>query len=198
LIAAVKEIGVQNLTCISNNAGVDGFGLGILLESRQVRRMIASYVGENKEFERQFLAGELELEFTPQGTLAERLRAGGSGIPAFFTKTGVGTIVAEGKEVREFDGQQYIMERALVPEVSLVKAEVADRSGNLMFSKTARNFNPPVAMAGKITVVEVERVVENGELVPENIHLPGIYVHRIVINATPEKRIEQRIVRAAS
>jgi len=198
LIAAVKDLGVQNLTCISNNAGVDGFGLGILLESRQVRRMIASYVGENKEFERQFLAGELELEFTPQGTLAERLRAGGSGIPAFFTKTGVGTIVAEGKEVREFDGQQYIMERALVPEVSLVKAEVADRSGNLMFSKTARNFNPPVAMAGKLTVVEVERIVENGELVPENIHLPGIYVHRIVINATPEKRIEQRIVRAAS
>jgi 3-oxoacid CoA-transferase subunit A len=198
LIAAVKDLGVQNLTCISNNAGVDGFGLGVLLESRQVRRMIASYVGENKEFERQFLAGELELEFTPQGTLAERLRAGGSGIPAFFTKTGVGTIVAEGKEVREFDGQQYIMERALVPEVSLVKAEVADRSGNLMFSKTARNFNPPVAMAGKLTVVEVERIVENGELEPENIHLPGIYVHRIVINATPEKRIEQRIVRAAS
>jgi 3-oxoacid CoA-transferase subunit A len=198
LIAAVKDLGVQNLTCISNNAGVDGFGLGILLESRQVRRMIASYVGENKEFERQFLAGELELEFTPQGTLAERLRAGGSGIPAFFTKTGVGTSVAEGKEVREFDGQQYIMERALVPEVSLVKAEVADRSGNLMFSKTARNFNPPVAMAGKLTVVEVERIVENGELEPENIHLPGIYVHRIVINATPEKRIEQRIVRAAS
>jgi 3-oxoacid CoA-transferase subunit A len=198
LIAAVKDLGVQNLTCISNNAGVDGFGLGILLESRQVRRMIASYVGENKEFERQYLAGELELEFTPQGTLAERLRAGGSGIPAFFTKTGVGTIVAEGKEVREFDGQQYIMERALVPEVSLVKAEVADRSGNLMFSKTARNFNPPVAMAGKLTVVEVERIVENGELEPDNIHLPGIYVHRIVINATPEKRIEQRIVRAAS
>jgi len=198
LIAAVKDLGVQNLTCISNNAGVDGFGLGILLESRQVRRMIASYVGENKEFERQYLAGELELEFTPQGTLAERLRAGGSGIPAFFTKTGVGTIVAEGKEVREFDGQQYIMERALVPEISLVKAEVADRSGNLMFSKTARNFNPPVAMAGKLTVVEVERIVENGELEPENIHLPGIYVHRIVINATPEKRIEQRIVRAAS
>ncbi len=198
LIAAVKDLGVQNLTCISNNAGVDGFGLGVLLESRQVRRMIASYVGENKEFERQYLAGELELEFTPQGTLAERLRAGGSGIPAFFTKTGVGTIVAEGKEVREFDGQTYIMERALVPEVSLVKAEVADRSGNLMFSKTARNFNPPVAMAGKLTVVEVERIVENGELEPANIHLPGIYVHRIVINATPEKRIEQRIVRAAS
>lgn len=198
LIAAVRDLGTKNLTCISNNAGVDGFGLGILLESRQVRRMIASYVGENKEFERQYLSGELELEFTPQGTLAERLRAGGSGIPAFFTKTGVGTIVAEGKEVREFDGQQYIMERALVPEVSLVKAEVADRSGNLMFSKTARNFNPPVAMAGKLTVVEVEKVVENGELDPENIHLPGIYVHRIVINATPEKRIEQRTVRAAS
>ena len=198
LIAAVKDLGTKNLTCISNNAGVDGFGLGILLESRQVRRMIASYVGENKEFERQYLAGELELEFTPQGTLAERLRAGGSGIPAFFTKTGVGTIVAEGKEVREFDGQTYVMERALVPEISLVKAEVADRSGNLMFSKTARNFNPPVAMAGKLTVVEVERVVENGDLDPENIHLPGIYVHRIVINATPEKRIEQRTVRAAS
>lgn len=198
LIAAVKDLGTKNLTCISNNAGVDGFGLGILLESRQVRRMIASYVGENKEFERQYLAGELELEFTPQGTLAERLRAGGSGIPAFFTKTGVGTIVAEGKEVREFDGQTYVMERALVPEISLVKAEVADRSGNLMFSKTARNFNPPVAMAGKLTVVEVERVVENGELEPENIHLPGIYVHRIVINATPEKRIEQRTVRTAS
>ena len=198
LIAAVKDLGTKNLTCISNNAGVDGFGLGILLESRQVRRMIASYVGENKEFERQYLAGELELEFTPQGTLAERLRAGGSGIPAFFTKTGVGTIVAEGKEVREFDGQTYVMERALVPEISLVKAEVADRSGNLMFSKTARNFNPPVAMAGKLTVVEVERVVENGELEPENIHLPGIYVHRIVINATPEKRIEQRTVRAAN
>lgn len=198
LIAAVRELGTKDLTCISNNAGVDGFGLGILLESRQVRRMIASYVGENKEFERQFLAGELELEFTPQGTLAERLRAGGSGIPAFFTKTGVGTVVAEGKELREFDGQQYVMERALVPEVSLVKAAVADRSGNLMFSKTARNFNPPVAMAGKITVVEVEKVVENGELDPENIHLPGIYVHRIVINASPEKRIEQRTVRAAS
>jgi 3-oxoacid CoA-transferase subunit A len=160
--------------------------------------MIASYVGENKEFERQYLAGELELEFTPQGTLAERLRAGGAGIPAFFTKTGVGTIVADGKEIREFDGEQYIMERALVPEVSLVKAYIADRSGNLIFSKTARNFNPPVAMAGKITVVEVEKIVENGTLEPENIHLPGIYVHRIVINATPEKRIEQRTVRAAS
>jgi 3-oxoacid CoA-transferase subunit A len=198
LIAAVRDLGTKDLTCISNNAGVDGFGLGMLLQTRQVRRMIASYVGENKEFERQYLAGELELEFTPQGTLAERLRAGGAGIPAFFTKTGVGTIVADGKETREFDGEQYIMERALVPEVSLVKAYIADRSGNLIFSKTARNFNPPVAMAGKITVVEVEKIVENGTLEPENIHLPGIYVHRIVINATPEKRIEQRTVRAAS
>jgi 3-oxoacid CoA-transferase subunit A len=198
LIAAVRDLGTKDLTCISNNAGVDGFGLGMLLQTRQVRRMIASYVGENKEFERQYLAGELELEFTPQGTLAERLRAGGAGIPAFFTKAGVGTIVADGKELREFDGEQYIMERALVPEVSLVKAYIADRSGNLIFSKTARNFNPPVAMAGKITVVEVEKIVENGTLEPENIHLPGIYVHRIVINATPEKRIEQRTVRAAS
>ena len=198
LIAAVRDLGTKDLTCISNNAGVDGFGLGMLLQTRQVRRMIASYVGENKEFERQYLAGELELEFTPQGTLAERLRAGGAGIPAFFTKAGVGTIVADGKEIREFDGEQYIMERALVPEVSLVKAYIADRSGNLIFSKTARNFNPPVAMAGKITVVEVEKIVENGTLDPENIHLPGIYVHRIVINATPEKRIEQRTVRAAS
>ncbi|MEY3629763.1 MAG: hypothetical protein RLY91_1529 [Pseudomonadota bacterium] len=198
LIEAVRDLGTKDLTCISNNAGVDGFGLGMLLQTRQVRRMVASYVGENKEFERQFLAGELELEFTPQGTLAERLRAGGAGIPAFFTKTGVGTVVAEGKEIREFDGEQYIMERALVPEVSLVKAYIADRSGNLIFSKTARNFNPPVAMAGKITVVEVEKIVENGTLEPENIHLPGIYVHRIVINATPEKRIEQRTVRAAS
>ena len=198
LIAAVRDLGTKDLTCISNNAGVDGFGLGMLLQTRQVRRMIASYVGENKEFERQYLAGELELEFTPQGTLAERLRAGGAGIPAFFTKAGVGTIVADGKELREFDGEQYIMERALVPEVSLVKAYIADRSGNLIFSKTARNFNPPVAMAGKITVVEVEKIVENGALEPENIHLPGIYVHRIVINATPEKRIEQRTVRAAS
>jgi 3-oxoacid CoA-transferase subunit A len=198
LIEAVRDLGTKDLTCISNNAGVDGFGLGMLLHTRQVRRMVASYVGENKEFERQYLAGELELEFTPQGTLAERLRAGGAGIPAFFTKTGVGTVVAEGKEIREFDGEQYIMERALVPEVSLVKAYIADRSGNLIFSKTARNFNPPVAMAGKITVVEVEKIVENGTLEPENIHLPGIYVHRIVINATPEKRIEQRTVRAAS
>ena len=196
LIAAVRDSGVKELTCISNNAGVDGFGLGMLLQTRQVVRMIASYVGENKEFERQFLAGELELEFTPQGTLAEKLRAGGAGIPAFFTKTGVGTIVAEGKETREFDGEVYVMERALVPEVSFVKAYIADRSGNLIFRKTARNFNPNVAMAGKFTIAEVEKVVENGELDPDHIHLPGIYVNRIVVNATPEKRIEQRTVRA--
>lgn len=197
LIAALRDSKVGNLTCISNNAGVDGFGLGMLLQTRQVKKMIASYVGENKEFERQYLAGELELEFTPQGTLAEKLRAGGAGIPAFYTKTGVGTIVAEGKETKEFDGQTYVMERSLVPDVSLVKAYIADRSGNLVFRKTARNFNPNVAMAGKITIVEVERVVETGELDPDMIHLPGIYVHRIVINDAPEKRIEQRTVRAA-
>jgi len=192
LIAAVRDIGVQNLTAISNNAGVDGFGLGQLLNTRQVKKMIASYVGENKEFERQYLAGELQLEFTPQGTLAEKLRAGGAGIPAFFTKTGVGTVVAEGKEIREFDGQQYVMERALVADVSLVKAFKADKAGNLVYRKTARNFNPNVAMAGKITVAEVEQIVEIGELDPDQIHTPGIYVHRIVLNANPEKRIEQR------
>ena len=192
LIGALRDSGVKNLTVISNNAGVDGFGLGLLLESRQIKRMISSYVGENKEFERQYLAGELELEFTPQGTLAEKLRAGGSGIPAFFTKTGVGTLVAEGKEVREFDGQKYVMERALVPEVSLVKAWKADQSGNLIFRRTARNFNPAVAMAGKTTIVEVEEIVETGAFDPDSIHLPGIYVHRIVLNANPEKRIEKR------
>ncbi|MFT0850722.1 CoA transferase subunit A [Achromobacter sp. F4_2707] len=195
LIAALRDSGVKGLTCISNNAGVDGFGLGQLLETRQVSKMIASYVGENKEFERQYLAGELELEFTPQGTLAEKLRAGGAGIPAFFTKTGVGTLVAEGKETREFDGEAYIMERSLVPDVSLVKAWKADRSGNLMFRRTARNFNPNVAMAGKITIVEVEEVVETGSFDPDSVHLPGIYVHRIVVNANPEKRIEQRTTR---
>lgn len=197
LIAALRDSGVQNLTCVSNNAGVDGFGLGQLLATRQIRKMIASYVGENKEFERQYLSGELELEFTPQGTLAEKLRAGGAGIPAFFTRTGVGTLVAEGKEIREFDGHQYVMERSLTPDVSLVKAYIADRSGNLVFNKTARNFNPNVAMAGKITVVEVEKIVETGELDPDQIHLPGIYVHRIVLNESPEKRIEQRTVRQA-
>ncbi len=197
LIDALRDSGVKNLTVISNNAGVDGFGLGKLLETRQIKKMISSYVGENKEFERQYLSGELELEFTPQGTLAERLRAGGAGIPAFFTRTGVGTIVAEGKEVREFDGDKYVMERALLPEVSLVKAHIADKSGNLIFNKTARNFNPNVAQAGQITVVEVEKIVETGELDPDQIHLPGIFVHRIVLNTTPEKRIEQRTVRKA-
>ncbi|MBO9357702.1 3-oxoacid CoA-transferase subunit A [Bordetella petrii] len=197
LIAALRDSGVKGLTCVSNNAGVDGFGLGQLLNTRQVRKMIASYVGENKEFERQYLAGELELEFTPQGTLAEKLRAGGAGIPAFFTRTGVGTIVADGKEQREFDGEQYVMERSLVPDVSLVKAYIADRSGNLVFRKTARNFNPNVAMAGKLTVVEVEKIVDTGELDPDQVHLPGIYVHRIVLNAQPEKRIEQRTTRPA-
>lgn len=192
LIAAVKDLGTKNLTAISNNAGVDDFGLGILLATRQVKKMIASYVGENKEFERQYLAGELELEFTPQGTLAEKLRAGGCGIPAFYTKTGVGTIVAEGKDVREFDGEQYILERSLVADVSLVKAWKADKAGNLLYRLTARNFNPVVAMAGKITVVEVEEIVENGELIPDQIHTPGIYAHRIVLNPQPEKRIEQR------
>jgi len=194
LIEAVKDSGVQNLTVIANNAGVDGFGLGKLLDTRQVTKMIASYVGENKEFERQYLAGELALEFTPQGTLAEKLRAGGAGIPAFFTKTGVGTMVADGKELREFDGEMYVMERALVPDIALVKADVADKSGNLRFRLTARNFNPAVAMAGKLCIVEVEKIVEVGELAPDDIHLPGIYVHRIVLNATPEKRIEKRTV----
>ncbi len=198
LIAALRDSKVQNLSVISNNAGVDGFGLGQLLETRQIKKMIASYVGENKEFERQYLAGELELEFTPQGTLAEKLRAGGAGIPAFFTRTGVGTIVAEGKETREFDGHTYVMERSLVPDVALVKAHIADKSGNLVFRRTARNFNPACAMAGKVTIVEVEQLVEVGELDPDAIHLPGIYVHRIVVNASPEKRIEKRTVRAAA
>lgn len=194
LIDALEKLGVKNLTAISNNAGVDGFGLGKLLATRQIKKMIASYVGENKEFERQYLAKELELEFTPQGTLAEKLRAGGAGIPAFFTKTGVGTLVAEGKEIREFDGEKYVMERSLLPDVSLVKAYMADKAGNLVFRRTARNFNPNVAMAGKVTVVEVEKIVETGTIDPDQIHLPGIYVHRIVLNATPEKRIEQRTV----
>ncbi|MGB9991797.1 CoA transferase subunit A [Pseudoduganella rhizocola] len=196
LIAALRDTGAKELTAISNNAGVDGFGLGQLLETRQIKKMIASYVGENKEFARQFLAGELELEFTPQGTLAEKLRAGGAGIPAFFTKTGVGTVVAEGKEIREFDGEQYVMERSLVADVALVKAWKADKAGNLVYRKTARNFNPNVAASGKITVVEVEQLVEIGEIDPDEVHTPGIFVHRIVLNATPEKRIEQRTVRS--
>ncbi|PTU30869.1 CoA transferase subunit A [Stenotrophobium rhamnosiphilum] len=195
LILALRDSGKKNLTVISNNAGVDGFGLGMLLNTRQIKRMISSYVGENKEFERQYLAGELELEFTPQGTLAEKLRAGGAGIPAFFTKTGYGTIVAEGKETREFDGEHYVMERSLRADISLVKAWKADKSGNLVFRKTSRNFNPMVATAGKITVVEAEHIVETGELDPDNIHTPGIFVQRLVHNPHPEKRIEQRTVR---
>ncbi len=198
LIDALQASGVKDLTVVSNNAGVDGFGLGKLLATRQIRKMVSSYVGENKEFERQYLSGELELEFAPQGTLAERLRAGGAGIPAFFTRTGVGTVVAEGKPTQDFDGVTYVMERAIVPDVALVKADVADRSGNLRFRRTARNFNPNVAAAGKLTIVEVERIVENGELDPDDVHLPGIFVHRIVVNPNPEKRIEQRTVRPAA
>ena len=195
LIEALRDSGTNDLTAISNNAGVDGFGLGLLLETRQIRKMISSYVGENKEFERQFLAGELELEFTPQGTLAERLRAGGAGIPAFFTATGYGTVVADGKETREFNGKHYVMETALVADVALVKAWKADAAGNLLFRKTARNFNPACAMAGKVCIVEVEEIVEIGQIDPDQIHLPGIYVDRIVHNPNPEKRIEQRTVR---
>ncbi len=196
LIDALCASGVRGLTVISNNAGVDGFGLGKLLATRQIRKMISSYVGENKEFERQYLAGELELEFNPQGTLAERLRAGGAGIPAFYTRTGVGTVVAEGKEVRRFGAHDHVMETALVADVSLVKAWKADTSGNLLFRKTARNFNPACAMAGKVCVAEVEELLPLGALDPDHVHLPGIYVQRIVVNASPEKRIEQRTVRA--
>ena len=195
LIAALRDSGVKGLTVISNNAGVDGFGLGQLLETRQIRKMISSYVGENKEFERQFLGGELELEFNPQGTLAERLRAGGAGIPAFFTATGYGTVVAEGKETREFNGRMYVMETALTADVALVKAWKADKAGNLLFRKTARNFNPACAMAGKTCIVEVEEIVEIGAIDPDHVHLPGIYVDRIVLNPHPEKRIEQRTLR---
>src|SRR5690625_548959 len=195
LITALRDTGVNDLTCISNNAGVDGFGLGQLLETRQIKKMISSYVGENKEFERQYLAGDIEIEFTPQGTLAERLRAGGAGIPAFFTATGAGTMIAEGKESREFDGREYILERAIVPDVSLVKAYMADKSGNPVFRKTARNFTPNVAMAGQLTIVEVEKLVEVGEIDPENVHLPGGFIDRIVLNENPAKYIEHRTVR---
>ena len=195
LIEAVRAIGVNELTCVSNNAGVDDFGLGRLLQTRQIKRMISSYVGENKEFERQYLNGELELEFNPQGTLAERLRAGGAGIPAFFTRTGVGTVVADNKETREFEGHTYVMERAIKADVSLVKAQTADPAGNLLFSRTARNFNPEVAMAGAITIVEVEELVEMGCLNPDEIHLSGIFVDRIIIVPNPEKRIERKSFR---
>jgi 3-oxoacid CoA-transferase subunit A len=194
LIAGLRDSGVKGLTVISNNAGVDGFGLGQLLETRQIAKMISSYVGENKEFERQYLAGELELEFNPQGTLAERIRAGGAGIPAFFTATGVGTLVAEGKEVRNFDGRDYVMETGLVADVAIVKAWKADERGNLVFRKTARNFNPMMATAGKVTLVEVEEIVPTGSLDPDNIHTPGVYVDRLFVG-TFEKRIEQRTVR---
>ena len=194
LILALRESGVKDITAISNNAGVDDFGLGLLLQTRQIKKMISSYVGENKEFERQYLSGELELEFNPQGTLAERCRAGGAGIPGFYTKTGVGTLVAEGKEHRDFNGETYILETGLVSDLSIVKAEKADTQGNLIFNKTARNFNPPMAMAGKVTVAEVEEIVPTGDLDPDEIHLPGIFVQRIV-KGTFEKRIEQRTVR---
>jgi len=194
LIDALRDSGARGLAIISNNAGVDGLGLGKLLQTRQIKKMISSYVGENKEFERQYLSGELELEFTPQGTLAEKLRAGGAGIPAFYTQTGVGTMVAEGKETREFNGKTHVMERSLVPDVALVKAHVADKCGNLRFRLTARNFNPAAAMAARICVVEVEQLVETGTLAPDDIHLPGIYVHRIVVNAQPAKNIEKRTV----
>jgi len=197
LIAALRDSGKKDLTAISNNAGVDGFGLGLLLATRQIRKMISSYVGENKEFERQYLAGELELEFTPQGTLAEKLRAGGAGIPAFYTKTGYGTLVAEGKETRQFDGQWYVMETALTADVALIKAWKADQAGNLLFRKSARNFNPLAAMAGRVCVAEVEEIVPTGALDPDQIHLPGIYVQRLVHNPSPEKRIEQRTLRSA-
>lgn len=195
LIAALRDSGVTGLTAISNNAGVDDFGLGLLLQTRQIRKMISSYVGENKEFERQYLDGELEVELTPQGTLAERIRAAGAGIPAFFTPTGVGTIVADGKETRDFDGRTYVMERALHADFALVKAWKADRHGNLVFKATARNFNPMMAMAAKVTLVEVEEIVEPGELAPDQVHVSGIFVQRVVLGAHYEKRIEKRTVR---
>jgi 3-oxoacid CoA-transferase subunit A len=195
LILALRDSGMRNLTVASNNAGVDGWGLGLLLESRQIKKMISSYVGENKEFERQFLGGELELEFSPQGTLAERLRAGGAGIPGFYTKTGVGTVVAEGKPHQEFDGETFILERGIRADIALVKAWKADRLGNLVYRKTARNFNPMIATCGKITIAEVEEILEVGQLEPDEVHTPGVFVQRVVLNATPEKRIEKRTVR---
>ncbi|MHA3049042.1 CoA transferase subunit A [Acinetobacter sp. ANC 4639] len=195
LIETVRDSNAQNLTCISNNAGIDGIGLSLLLESRQVKKMISSYIGGNKEFERQYLAGELEVELTPQGTMAEKLRAAGAGIPAFYTATGVGTIVQEGKEVRNFDGKDYLLETALHADIALVKAYKADKAGNLVFRKTARNINPDCAVAGKITIAEVEQLVEIGDLDPDEIHLPGIYIDRIVVNANPNKHIEIRTVK---
>ncbi|MBL7688186.1 MAG: CoA transferase subunit A [Bdellovibrionaceae bacterium] len=196
LIMALKNSGVKGLTCVSNNAGVDDFGLGLLLHTRQIKKMVSSYVGENATFEKLYLSGELELEFCPQGTLAERVRAGGAGIPAFYTPTGVGTIVAEGKDVREFDGRPYVLERGITGDFALVKAWKADTFGNLIFRKTARNFNPMMATAGKITVVEVEEIVPVGELDPDQIHTPGVFVQRIYKSEKLEKRIEQRTTRA--
>jgi 3-oxoacid CoA-transferase subunit A len=195
LIEAIRDSGVRGLTVISNNAGIDGVGLGLLLESRQIRKMISSYVGENKLFEQLYLKGELELEFNPQGTLAERIRAGGAGIPAFFTKTGVGTLIAEGKETRDFDGESYVMERGLVADLAIVHAWKADREGNLVYRKTARNFNPAMATAARITVAEVENLVEAGEIDPDHIHTPGIFIQRIVRPTSLAKHIEQRTVR---
>ncbi len=191
LIAAVHKSGAVQLTCISNNAGIDNYGLGLLLQTKQIKRMIASYVGENKEFERQFLNGELEVELNPQGTLAERLRAGGAGIPAFFTQTGVGTQIANGKESREFEGKEYIMELALKADIGLIKAQKADKAGNLIFNRTAQNFNPVCAKASAIAIAEVEEIVEIGELDPDEIQLPGIYIDRIILNQSPEKKIER-------
>ena len=196
LLAAIRDAGVKNLTFASNNAGVDDFGIGILLQTKQVKKMISSYVGENAEFMRQYLSGELELEFNPQGTLAERMRAGGCGIPGFYTKTGVGTVIADGKEVKSWDGQDYILEEGIFADLSIVKAWKADDTGNLVFRKTARNFNPPAAMCGRICVAEVEEIVPRGALDPDSIHLPGIYVHRMILGEH-EKRIEQRTTRAA-
>jgi len=195
LIAAIRDAGVTGLTVISNNAGIDGVGLGLLLETRQIRKMVSSYVGENKLFADLYLSGELELEFTPQGSLAERIRAGGAGIPAFFTKTGVGTLVAEGKEIRDFEGASYVMERGLVADLAIVHAWKADQEGNLVYRKTARNFNPVMATAGRVTVAEVEHLVEVGAVDPDHIHTPGIFVKRIVHVASATKRIEQRTVR---
>lgn len=195
LILAMRDSGVKGLTVISNNCGVDDFGMGLLLQTRQIKKMVSSYVGENAEFERQYLSGELELEFNPQGTLAERIRAGGAGIPAFFTKTGYGTLIAEGKETREFDGEGYVMETGLVADLSVVKAAVADKAGNLIYRKTARNFNPMMATAGKVCVAEVEELVEIGDLDPDEIHTPGIYVDRLIVGTTFEKRIERLTTR---
>jgi 3-oxoacid CoA-transferase subunit A len=198
LIRALRDTGVRDLTIASNNAGVDGAGLGLLLETRQIRKMISSYVGENAEFERQFLMGELEVEFVPQGTLAERLRAGGAGIPGFYTRTGVGTQVAEGKETKLFDGVEYLLERGIHADLALVKAWKADRHGNLVYRRTARNFNPEAAMCGKVTIAEVEVLVEAGEIDPDAVHTAGIFVQRVVVNAAPEKRIEKRVTRTSS